>query len=108
MATLYRAVSDAEYLDYQKSKQFNTAQNTLEAKQFFKSRIAIREFVTSAVEQDYYPPYTHLLILTIDDKQFNHIHIDIMDLDGFEAVSVPEDQLPAFHNCITFVKEENL
>ena len=108
MATLYRAMSDAEYLDYNNSNQFNTAINTLEAKQFFKSRIAVREFVKSAVEQNYYPPYTHLLIITVDDQQLNAIHVDKMDLDGFEAISVPEDQLPVFNNCITFVNEARL
>jgi hypothetical protein len=107
MATLYRAVSDAEYSDYLKSRLFNTAQNTLEAKQFFKSRFAISEFVASAIEQNYCPPYTYLLILTIDDIQLSHVQVDTMDLDGFEALSFHEDQLPVFNNCVTFVKEEN-
>jgi len=108
MATLYRAVSRAEYRDYRNSNQFNTAINTLEAKQFFKSRTAVREFVRNAVEQNYHPPYTHFLILTVDDKRLKKIRIDKMDLDGFEAVSVPEDQLPVFNNCVTFVNEEKL
>lgn len=108
MATFYRAVSDEEHCDYRNSNCFNTAQNTLEAKQFFRSRTAIREFVASAIDQSYYPPYTWLFILTIDDKKMSHIHFDTMDLNGFEAVSIPEDQLPAFNNCITLVKEEKL
>ena len=108
MATLYRAVSNVEYRDYQKSKLFKTAKNTLEAKQFFKSRIAIREFVASSVEQAYFPPYTHLLILTIDDTQLSKVRIDTMDLDGFEAISVPENQLSAFNTCINNVKKEKL
>jgi len=108
MATLYRAVSKAEYHDYQKNKTFSTAQNTLEAKQFFKSRIAIRAFAASAVEQDYDPPYTSLLVVTIDDNRLSLVSVDIMDLDGFEAISVPEDQLPAFNKCVTFVKEERI
>jgi hypothetical protein len=108
MATLYRAVSDAEYFDFQKNPLFNTAQNTLEAKQFFKSRIAIREFVASAINQNYFPPYTRLLVLTTDDILLNNVSYDSMDLDGFEAISVPEDELPAFNNCVTFARVEIL
>jgi hypothetical protein len=108
MATLYRAASRAEYDDYHRSRQFNTSINTLEAKQFFKSLIAVKAFVKSAVQQEYEPPYTYLFILTVNDKQLSRIAIDEMDLDGFEAISVPEEMLPAFNNCITFVKEKKL
>lgn len=43
--TLYRVVSEAEKIDYDKNEVFQLGINTLEAKQFFKSREAIVEFV---------------------------------------------------------------
>jgi hypothetical protein len=90
------------------SSSFHTARNTLEAKQFFKSRTAIREFVVSSMDQKYDPPYTRLLILTLNDSMLSEVSYDEMDLDGFEAISVPEDELPAFNKSVTFVKEEML
>ncbi len=47
-------------------------------------------------------------MLTINDNRLKKIKVDKMDLDGFEAISVPEEQLDAFNNCVTFVKEEKL
>ena len=59
MSTLYRAVSQNERNDYFERKEFRIAKNTLDAKQFFKSRIAIKQFVESSVRQtllDYSQP----------------------------------------------------
>jgi hypothetical protein len=46
--------------------------------------------------------------LTTDDILLNNVSYDSMDLDGFEAISVPEDELPAFNNCVPFVRVEIL
>ena len=42
---LYRAVSKSEYDDWKTISIFRTAKNTLEAKQFFKTMIAVKDFV---------------------------------------------------------------
>ncbi len=108
MITLYRAVSQQEKDDYDSKKIFRTDKNTLEAKQFFKSRIAIKQFVESSKLQDYDPPYTHLLIISVDEDTFKAIHHIDMKLDGYEAVNIDEDHLLGFNNCVKFVKQELL
>ena len=67
MTTLYRAISQNEKDDYDNHKQFRLAKNTLEAKQFFRSRTAVKQFVENSVMQDYNPPYLYLLVIRIDD-----------------------------------------
>ena len=53
MIKLYRAISQQEKDDYDSQQIFRTGRNTLEAKQFFKSRTAVKEFVDSSVMQGY-------------------------------------------------------
>jgi hypothetical protein len=45
MIKLYRAISQNEKDDFDRDQQFRTGKNTLEAKQFFKSRAAVKQFV---------------------------------------------------------------
>jgi hypothetical protein len=106
MTTLYRAISQYEKDDYDSVQIFRTGKNTLEAKQFFKSRKAIKQFVLRSVIQTYEPPYTYLLVLSVDDGCFNKIVHKNMDLDGFEAINIDEEHLPDFNNCVKFVKQE--
>jgi len=80
----------------------------MEAKQFFKSRRAVEQFVARSVLQNYDPPYAYLLIITVDDDCFNIIHHKNMNLDGFDAINIDEDHLPDFNNCVRFVKQETL
>jgi len=107
MITLFRAVSQPEKEDYDALLAFRTGRNTLEAKQFFKTRAAVTSFAGDAVEQNYDPPYTHLMIVTADDDQFDIIQ-RTRKLDGYDAVHIEEDDLPAFNNCVIFVKQEVL
>lgn len=108
MAKLFRAISQAEKDDYDQTRLFNTGRNTLEAKQFFKSLTAVKQFVASAVIQEYNPPYLYLLTVTVNDDTFNHANPTNIKLDGYEAVNVAEDDLMAFNNCVIFVEEEAL
>lgn len=108
MITLYRAISEREKEDYDRTQSFNTGMNTLEAKQFFKSRIAIKQFVESSVMQNYDPPYIYLLIIRIDETLLRNANPTEMKLDGFDAVNINEDDLLSFNNCVTFVKQELL
>ena len=94
--------------DYQRTQAFNTSQNTLEAKQFFKSRTAAKQFVERSIIQGYDPPYMHLMIIKIDNKQLYNLNPEEMRLDGFDALSINEDALPYFNNCVIFVKHELL
>jgi len=108
MAKLYRAISQAEKDDYDASGQFRTGKNTLEAKQFFKSPVAVKQFVNSSVLQAYNPPYVYLLTITIDDDLIEQANPTNMKLDGYEAMNIAEEDLITFNNCITFVDEEAL
>jgi hypothetical protein len=107
MTTLFRAVSQQEKEDYNAHGAFLTGRNTLEAKQFFKTRVAVTSFVSSAAEQRYDPAYTHLMIVTVDDGSFDIIS-RTRKLDGYDAVYVDEGDLPAFNNCVIFVNQEVL
>jgi hypothetical protein len=107
MITLFRAVSQQEKEDYDAHPAFRTARNTLEGKQFFKTRIAVTSFVASAEEQNYDPAYAHLMIVTVDDDRFDVVQ-RTRKLDNYDAVHIEEDDLSAFNNCVTFVKQEVL
>jgi hypothetical protein len=105
---LYRAVSQNEKSNYEQFHEFRTGRNTLEAKQFFKSRIAAINFVGRSVLQNYDPSYQYLLIIDMDDDCLNaHTHTNI-NLDGYDAISVEEDDLANFNICVRFVNEEIL
>jgi len=108
MIKLYRAISQREKDDDDSKQIFRTGKNTLEAKQFFKSRAAIKEFVDSSVMQDYDPPYLYLLIISVDGDCFNMIDHTNMKLDGFDAININEDYLLNFNNCVRFVQQEIL
>ncbi|HZX59155.1 MAG TPA: hypothetical protein VFE54_10525 [Mucilaginibacter sp.] len=108
MIILYRAISEGEKENFDNGRQFRTAKNTLEAKQFFKSRTAVRQFVASSVTQDYDPPYVYLLVVGLDEASFAQTEHTQMKLDGYEAVNVEEDDLAVFNNCVKFVREELL
>jgi hypothetical protein len=73
---LYRTVSKAERDDYTLTGKLNTATNTLEGKQFFKSEIAVREFVSNSKLQHYSPPYKFLFIIDIDEERLESIDYD--------------------------------
>lgn len=99
--TLYRAISNAENIDFRKDYQFRTARNTLEGKQFFKSEAAVREFASEALKRNYQPPYTSFLIINVDDDCIADISAYTQELDGFEAITISEDHLPPSINVLT-------
>jgi hypothetical protein len=108
MIKLYRAISQQEKEDYYSQQMFRTGKNTLEAKQFFKSRTAIKEFVDSSVIQEYDPPYLYLLIIRVDEDCFNVTDHTDMKLDGYDAVNINEEHLLNFNNCVKFVQQVTL
>src|ERR1700759_1738028 len=107
MITIFRAVSQREKEDYDINQLFRTSRNTLEAKQFFKTRTAINSFVERAIEQGYNPPYVFLLEITLDDDLFD-VEGFTKELDGFQAIHIDEDDLEHFNNCVNFVQQEDL
>jgi hypothetical protein len=105
---LYRAVSADEYKDYMLDETFRLGDNTLEAKQFFKSETAVLEYVRATVKRSFKPPYKHILTIEVDNECFAAIAYFEQYLDGFEAITIPEDDLPSFNNCVIFTYEQNV
>lgn len=106
---LYRAVSAAEYKDFKTDQNFRTAENTIEGKQFFKSQNAVLEYVEAAVKRGYAPPhYKYLLTITVENQCFDLINYESQILDGHEAITIQEEDLPAFNNCFTFEEVQNV
>lgn len=105
---LYRAVSAAEYKDFKTDQNFRTADNTIEGKQFFKSQNAVLEFVEAAVKRGYRPPYKHILIITVENQCFNVINPESQILDGHEAITIQEEDLPGLSNCFIFEEVQNV
>jgi len=104
--TLYRAVSTDEYRDFKVDRNFRTAKNTLEAKQFFKSERAVLEFVKVAIKRAYRPPYKYILFINVDSQCLEAVDLQAQDLDGYDAITIQEDDLPSFNNCVTFTTEQ--
>jgi hypothetical protein len=103
---LYRAISQAERDNFfAKGKTFRIAKNTLEAKQFFKSKAAVDLFVAESAKQNYDPSYCFILLIIVKDNCFQKLDFTEQQLDGFEALTIPEATLPAFNKCINFVNE---
>lgn len=105
---LYRAISEKERENYELHKQFRTNSNTLEAKQFFKSKVAVQSFVKNSVSREFDPPYKYLLTIDIDEDYIQNPNFINLNLDGFDAISIYEDDLPMFNLYIKFVIRENL
>lgn len=105
---LYRAISQNEKDDYDTDQQFRTGVNTLEAKQFFRSPTAVKQFIESSVLQDYDPPYAYLLTITADDNLLEAANPEYGKLDGYEAITIAEDNLLSFNQSVIFVEEEEL
>ncbi len=101
---LYRAVSTAEKDDIQIHKQFRTQINTLEAKQFFCTELAVLEYLAFAIACQFIPPYTYILSVSIDDQCFQHVVHDRQELDGHDAISINKEHLPHFNQFINFVE----
>ncbi len=99
---LYRAVSRAEQRDIKQFRRFRTARNTLEGKQFFKTQAAISYFVIQAKSLHYRPPYRFLIEVNIEEPCLNSFVFDDQILDGFEAITINEDNLATFNNCVNF------
>jgi hypothetical protein len=99
---LYRAISDAEWKDYEQSQKFNTAKNTLEGKQFFKVKKDVQQYVNWSVGI-FSPPYTKIIEIDIDEDCLKKIEAEEQTLDTMPAITVPEMSLVAFNNCDKFV-----
>jgi len=105
---LFRAVSAEEYKDFIIDLNFRTAENTLEAKQFFKSEKAVLEFVKIAHKRSYRPPYKHILTIDVDSQRLAAIDFESQNLDGYDAITIQEGDLPYFNKCLTFTSERNV
>ena len=100
---LYRAVSQNEFEDWEKIKAFRTAKNTLEAKQFFKSLLAVKDFVSNSQIQKFSPAYSMILEIEILNDCLNSIQVFTTELDRFEAITVSENDLPGFNKCVQII-----
>ena len=54
--------------------------------------------------QNFSPPYSMILEIEILNDCLNNIMVFTTELDRFEAITVEENDLPAFNKCIKFVK----
>ena len=81
---LFCAVSKREFID------------TLEAKQFFRTKEAVNDFVYHSKKQSFSPPYTYIFEIVILKKCLSELTIDEVELDKFPALSIHEDVLPDF------------
>ena len=103
---LFRVVSDGEYDEFVQDRRFRLGVNTLEAKQFFKSKIGVNEFLSDSRSRGFEPPYTYLLIVDIEETCLENIPYDEQELDRHMAITIQEDDLENFNNCINFVNDE--
>ncbi|TDO28775.1 hypothetical protein [Sediminibacterium goheungense] len=101
---LYRAVSTAEKDDIQIHKQFRTQINTLEAKQFFSSEVAVSEYVAASVKRNFIPPYTYILTVSINEQCFLHVTHNRQELDGHDAISIDQQHLSLFNKFVIFIE----
>lgn len=104
MIKLYRAVSALEFEDYRSQKKFRTSKNTLEAKQFFKSEEAVKEFIKDSKKQNYNPSYKYILLVLVDKQCLENSIYEEQELDRFLAITIHEADLPLFNKCIIFVE----
>lgn len=105
---LYRAISEKEKDDFELHKQLRTSMNTLEAKQFFKSKLAVLSFVKKSFLREFDPPYKYLLTIDIEEDDLQNPDFINLSLDGFDAISIDEDDLSLFNLYIKFVTQESL
>ena len=108
MPKFYRAVSEAEWKDFNKNQAFTTARNTFEGKQFFKTEEAIREYVSRSYYQKYAPPYTMLIIIDAEIECLKNCRYEEQILDGFSAITIQEQCLKTFNKCFKFERSEAL
>jgi hypothetical protein len=101
--TIYRAMSEKEFKDYQQAGELRTARNTLEGKQFFKSEVGARYFTERASKQRFAPAYKHILVFDLDEDCYQRAAEAEQILDGHAALTIIEEDLPAFNNCVTFI-----
>jgi hypothetical protein len=102
---IYRTVSRVEMDDFRKHRLFRTARNTLEAKQFFKSETGVLDFIRESRRGHFYPPYEYIFHVDIDETCFSNITYAEQEIDRFKAITVQEEDLPRFNNCINFTGE---
>ena len=95
-----------EYQDFSTDKAFRTTNRTLEAKQFFRTKKAVWDFVIIATKRSYFPPYEYVLTIDIDNPCFETVGAEAQNLDGHDAITIQEDDLTPFNNCIIFVEVE--
>ena len=90
---LFRAVSKAEKDDLERHVAFRTALNTLESKQFFKDKNAVKQYVRHAKQRDFYPPYEFIVEVEIKNVDMKNIKYEKLELDSSDAVNIPDNQL---------------
>jgi len=102
---LYRAISYRERQDYKKCKQFRTAKNTLEAKQFFKSETGVFEFIEDSLTGNFSPPYKYMYCIELDEECIAKIEYDEQILVGYKAITIQEQYLRNFNKCVKLAVE---
>ncbi len=73
---MFRAISLAEYKDFEKEKIFKTSRNTLEVKQFFRSKKLVLNYVKKVTEQRYSPPYKYIMEFDIDIAHSDELELE--------------------------------
>ena len=102
---LYRAVSKGELDDWKESDLFRCIENTIEAKQFWESIEAARNFVNLSKRRKFYPPYFCILEIKINKDCFEQIKYESQELDRYEAITIYKIDLDQFNKCEKKIKQ---
>jgi hypothetical protein len=106
--TLYRAVSKAELDDWRDSNLFRCSANTIEAKQFWESMKAAKNFVNLSQRRNFSLPYCCILEIKIDTNCLEKTKYESQELDRYMAITIREIDLEQFNKCGKKIKQYNV
>ena len=106
--TLYRAISKAELDDWRESDLFRCSANTIEAKQFWESMKAARNFVDLSHRRNFNPRYFCILKIKIDKNCLEQIKYESQELDRYMAITIREIDLQQFNKCEKKIKQYDI
>lgn len=61
------------------------------------------EFIQAAAKRSYRPPYKYILVVDVENQCLDSIDVESQNLDNYDAITIREEDLPSFNNCVTFV-----
>jgi hypothetical protein len=103
--TLCRAISKAELDDWKESGLFRCTENAMEAKQFWESMEAARNFVILSRRRKFYPSYFCILEIKIQKDCLEQINYESQELDRYEAITIYKIDLDQFNKCEKKIKQ---